>query len=199
MLIAGFTIDGDAPDNFDSLVAADPSPSERRALADFRLSPDAIIQLLYTSGTTGEPKGVCHTSNTMLSNLVPFAERLGLGRDDVFHMPSPMAHQLGFMYGLVLPVMLGATAVLQDVFVPAEMRRQIAETGALNGGDVNEHVIAAGIRGDEAEALGGVEPLDGSLIHGVSFRGRVSKRRAHWRSARFHTRLGPAPPSRRTP
>ncbi len=94
------------------------------------LSPDAVIQLLYTSGTTGEPKGVLHTSNTMLSNLVPFAERLGLGADDVIHMPSPMAHQLGFMYGLVLPVMLGCTAVLQDLFAPAEMARQITAEGA---------------------------------------------------------------------
>ena len=97
----------------------DAPPRERRP------SPDDVIQLLYTSGTTGEPKGVMHTSNTMLSNLVPFAERLHLGADDVIHMPSPMAHQLGFMYGLVMPVMLGATAVLQDIFDPKEMARQI--------------------------------------------------------------------------
>jgi cyclohexanecarboxylate-CoA ligase len=117
------------------------------------LSPDAVIQLLYTSGTTGEPKGVMHTSNTMLSNLGPFAARLGLDGDAVIHMPSPMAHQLGFMYGLVLPVMLGATAVLQDVFVAAEMARQITEERAtftmgatpfLN--DLTEFVAASGQR-----------------------------------------------------
>ena len=66
----------------------------------------------------------------MLSNLAPFAERLRLGADDVIHMPSPMAHQLGFMYGLVLPVMLGAKAVLQDIFAPAEMARQIVREAA---------------------------------------------------------------------
>lgn len=115
------------------------------------LAPDDVIQLLYTSGTTGEPKGVLHTSNTMLSNLVPFAERLALGEADVIHMPSPMAHQLGFMYGLVLPVMLGATAVLQDVFAAPEMARQIAQENAtftmgatpfLN--DLTEHVAGGG-------------------------------------------------------
>jgi cyclohexanecarboxylate-CoA ligase len=43
------------------------------APAAVSLGADEVIQLLYTSGTTGEPKGVLHTSNTMLSNLVPFA------------------------------------------------------------------------------------------------------------------------------
>lgn len=123
-------VDGEGEESFDRLVANDASAAELAALATRRLSPDAVIQLLYTSGTTGEPKGVSHTSNTMLSNLVPFAERLHLGENDVIHMPSPMAHQLGFMYGLVLPAMLGATAVLQDVFIAATMARQITEEGA---------------------------------------------------------------------
>jgi cyclohexanecarboxylate-CoA ligase len=116
-----------------------------------RLGPDDVIQLLYTSGTTGEPKGVLHTSNTLLSSLMPFAARLGLGETDVIHMPSPTAHQLGFMYGLMLPVMLGATAVLQDVFGAPEMARQIVREGAtftmgatpfLN--DLAEHVERTG-------------------------------------------------------
>jgi cyclohexanecarboxylate-CoA ligase len=114
--------------------------------------PDEVIQLLYTSGTTGEPKGVMHNSNTMLSNLEYFAERLGLGVDDVIHMPSPLAHQLGFMYGIVLPIMLGGTAILQDIFAAPEMARQIRDEAAsftmgatpfLN--DLTEHVAATGL------------------------------------------------------
>ena len=121
-----FVAGGQGPDGFDTLLTPPPSMPD----ATSRPGPDEAIQLLYTSGTTGEPKGVLHTSNTMLSNLGPFAERLHLGTDDVIHMPSPLAHQLGFMYGLVLPVMLGCKAVLQDLFAPAEMARQIVQEGA---------------------------------------------------------------------
>jgi cyclohexanecarboxylate-CoA ligase len=122
-----FVVGGTGDAAFETLFSAqagNEAPSQDR-----RPSPDDVIQLLYTSGTTGEPKGVMHTSNTMLSNLVPFADRLHLGAEDVIHMPSPLAHQLGFMYGLVMPVMLGATAVLQDIFDPKEMARQITGEG----------------------------------------------------------------------
>jgi cyclohexanecarboxylate-CoA ligase len=87
----------------------------------------------------------------MLSNLEYFAERLGLGVEDVIHMPSPLAHQLGFMYGIVLPIMLGGTAILQDIFSAPEMARQIRDEAAsftmgatpfLN--DLTEHVAATG-------------------------------------------------------
>jgi cyclohexanecarboxylate-CoA ligase len=122
-----FVVGGDGPEAFTALIDSggnDVPPREERA------APDDVIQLLYTSGTTGEPKGVTHSSNTMLANLGPFADRLGLGGGDVIHMPSPMGHQLGFMYGLVLPVMLGAKAVLQDVFDPQAMTRQIVDEKA---------------------------------------------------------------------
>lgn len=118
----------DGPNGWEQTLGAgvnvDPAAADALFAAN-KPQGDDLIQLLYTSGTTGEPKGVMHTSNTMLSNLRPFAERLRLTGDDVIHMPSPMAHQLGFMYGLVLPVMLGATAVLQDIFDVKEMARQL--------------------------------------------------------------------------
>ena len=92
-------------------------PAAARALfAERRPTPDDVIEVLYTSGTTGEPKGVMHSSNTLVSNLVPYVRRLGLGAGDVVLMASPLAHQTGFMYGVMMPVMLGCTVVLQDIW-----------------------------------------------------------------------------------
>ncbi|NKE68899.1 AMP-binding protein [Ramlibacter sp. RBP-2] len=82
------------------------------------VGPDDVVQVLYTSGTTGEPKGVMHTSNTLFSNLLPYVNRMQLGRDDVILMSSPLAHQTGFMYGLMMPIYLGGRVVLQDVWEP---------------------------------------------------------------------------------
>jgi len=83
------------------------------------LAPNDVMQLLYTSGTTGEPKGVMHTSNTLLGAVAKFAERLELGPSDVIFMPSPLAHQLGFSYGMLMPLVLGIPLVLTDIWNPA--------------------------------------------------------------------------------
>lgn len=90
----------------------------RALFAERHLSGDDVVQLLYTSGTTGEPKGVLHTSNTLLSNVRPYAERLHLSSDDILFMASPMSHQTGFLYGLMMPIYLQTTAVLQDTWDP---------------------------------------------------------------------------------
>jgi cyclohexanecarboxylate-CoA ligase len=86
-----------------------------------------VTQLVYTSGTTGEPKAVMHTPNTLIGNIAPFIERVGLDAGDVVLMASPMAHQTGFLYGLMMPIILQATAVLQDSWAPDVAARIIEE------------------------------------------------------------------------
>ncbi|MBP8307629.1 MAG: cyclohexanecarboxylate-CoA ligase [Burkholderiaceae bacterium] len=114
-------VDGAGANSFDALLSGQPwetEPDASAILTRDRPGPDDITQLIYTSGTTGEPKGVMHTANTLMSNIIPYAQRMALGADDVVLMASPMAHQTGFMYGLMMPVMLRATVVLQDVWEP---------------------------------------------------------------------------------
>jgi cyclohexanecarboxylate-CoA ligase len=111
-------VGGDGEESFEQVLLGDRRPESAVWFTARRPRADDVMELIYTSGTTGEPKGVMHTANTLLSNLRPYAERLELGGDDVVLMASPMAHQTGFMYGLMMPVMLGATAVLQDFWEP---------------------------------------------------------------------------------
>lgn len=128
VIVAG----GKGANSFDALLM-DPSlvaDDALRALsARVRGDANDVCQLIYTSGTTGEPKGVMHTANTMYSNLVAYSERLGMNADDVVLMFSPMAHQTGFMYGFLLPVMLHARIVLMDNWDKDIAARLIAEEG----------------------------------------------------------------------
>ncbi len=123
-----FVIGGEGEEAFERLLEA-PSIAKGAALSLSKGPPpsaDDVIQILFTSGTTGEPKGVMHTSNTLISALTPYAERLHLGASDVVLMASPMAHQTGFMYGLMMPIVLGAKAVLQDQWNPERAADLIA-------------------------------------------------------------------------
>ncbi|WP_298281021.1 cyclohexanecarboxylate-CoA ligase [Acidocella sp.] len=112
-------VDGEGQDSFEALLSGpewEKTTGAREVLRATRPTGDDITQLLYTSGTTGQPKGVMHSANTIVSNIAAYAGRLGLGEADVVFMASPMAHQTGFMYGLMMPVMLRASAVLQDIW-----------------------------------------------------------------------------------
>jgi cyclohexanecarboxylate-CoA ligase len=114
-------VGGEGPDSFEALLSGpawELEPDAARVLAATRPGPDDVTQLIYTSGTTGEPKGAMHSANTMMANLRPFIERMHLGADDTVLMASPLAHQTGFMYGIVMPVMMQGGAVLQDIWEP---------------------------------------------------------------------------------
>jgi cyclohexanecarboxylate-CoA ligase len=116
-------VGGGGADDFDALLVEpewEKAGDAQSILTSARPGPDDITQLIYTSGTTGEPKGVMHSANTLMANILPYAERLRLGADDVVLMASPMAHQTGFMYGLMMPIMLRASAVLLDVWDPVK-------------------------------------------------------------------------------
>jgi cyclohexanecarboxylate-CoA ligase len=121
-------IGGNGRNAFEALPEADDLTRERLVVS--RPGPDDVIEILYTSGTTGEPKGVMHTSNTLYANILPYASRLALGKDDTVLMGSPLAHQTGFLYGLMMPVALGAKVVFQDIWNASKAVDLIAAEGA---------------------------------------------------------------------
>ncbi|WP_287876952.1 cyclohexanecarboxylate-CoA ligase [Acidovorax sp.] len=125
-------VDGTGANSFEALLSGpewEQAPDARNILTRNRPGPDDITQLIYTSGTTGEPKGVMHSANTVMANIVPYAQRLHLDAEDIILMASPMAHQTGFMYGLIMPVMLKASVVLQDIWEPKKAIGLIQKEG----------------------------------------------------------------------
>jgi cyclohexanecarboxylate-CoA ligase len=95
------------------------------SLPDLRPDPNEVTLLIFTSGTTGEPKGVMHTHNTVVAANNPLPARLGITSDSVIHMASTLAHLTGFLYGARLNVQNGATCVLQDLWDAATFVRLV--------------------------------------------------------------------------
>ncbi|MCY4452563.1 MAG: AMP-binding protein [Immundisolibacterales bacterium] len=123
-----FVLGGEGENGFESTLIERRWEDEvdTRALFDERrVDPNEVIEICYTSGTTGQPKGVMHTSNTLAACVGIGPARLGLGSDTVVLMASPLAHQTGYLYGLLLPIRLGARTVLQDVWDPTTAARII--------------------------------------------------------------------------
>jgi cyclohexanecarboxylate-CoA ligase len=85
--------------------------------------PNAVHEIVFTSGTTGEPKGVMHTPNTTLSTVYSAIERLRFSERDVVLMASTLGHQTGYLFGYCLALLLGTTAVWMDVWNAAEAAR----------------------------------------------------------------------------
>ena len=95
-------------------------------LAPLKPHANDVTEIVFTSGATGEPKGVMHTSNTIVAPQLALAASLQLTRDEVIHIASTIAHQTGFLNGVRLPIQLGATVVLQDVWSAEKMVEWIA-------------------------------------------------------------------------
>jgi long-chain acyl-CoA synthetase len=91
--------------------------------------PDAVAVMLYTSGTSGKPKGVPLTHTNLLSNARTIIERAGLSDAEVFLGSLPMFHAFGLTGSMLMPLLLGAEATYQPRFLPERSAAAIAERG----------------------------------------------------------------------
>jgi len=82
------------------------------------LNPDTVRMILYTSGTTGRPKGVLHTHNSIHALIRQIGEHWLVADGDRFLVPSPIAHIGGSIYAFECPLLLGTTAVLMERWDP---------------------------------------------------------------------------------
>ncbi|MFC5463096.1 AMP-binding protein [Massilia niabensis] len=98
---------------FDDIIAAE-APLETLVEVD----PNAVKLLMYTSGTTGRPKGVLHSHNSILADCVKMKPVMQLKEPDHVFCPSPLTHVTGYLWILTMPWYGGLTAVTIDTWDP---------------------------------------------------------------------------------
>ncbi len=83
------------------------------------VDPDAVTFIMYTSGTTGFPKGVMH-SHKLIRNVVERGFRMGISHNDVILNYLPLFHAFGYSEGALMSLVTGAKQVLTAGFDPDE-------------------------------------------------------------------------------
>ncbi len=96
------------------------------------IGPDDVLEIVFTSGTTAEPKGVAITHGNVLGNIAPLENEIQkyLKYERLVHPVRflnllPLSHVFGQFLGIFLPQLMGASVIFQDSLNPAEVMRNI--------------------------------------------------------------------------
>jgi fatty-acyl-CoA synthase len=95
------------------------TPSEEISRLRAETTPEDVVNIPYTSGTTGFPKGVMTTHEQYLGQTVCFRERLGIHEKDRFIAIAPFFANFGNYFGILLPVMVGGCSIMIEAYDPA--------------------------------------------------------------------------------
>jgi acyl-CoA synthetase (AMP-forming)/AMP-acid ligase II len=105
--------------------SVDPEVARERALA---VSPDDVSDLIFTSGTTGRPKGVMTAHGQNIRAFEVWSDVVGLREGDRYLVVNPFFHSFGYKAGWLACIMRGATILPHAVFdVPAILDRVAAD------------------------------------------------------------------------
>lgn len=121
------------------------------------LQEDDVIEILYTSGTTGEPKGVLLTSRNLFSNLTAVSESIPISEHDVFLSILPLSHIFEQVVGFLLPFMAGAGIVYAHS--PAAIQGLLKEYGITKMAAVPEFLRVMMSRIEAKAEAGGKKKL----------------------------------------
>src|ERR1700674_1078102 len=181
-------------DDFGDAVAIPPKVQEPERDPGDASTRSTIAEILYTSGTTGEPRGVVLTHGNFLANLEPLEHGIDPYRKYErwlhplrFVSLVPLSHVFGQFMTLFVPPLLGATVVFERSANPAEVLRTVKRerATALIAVPRMLDALRAGIDG-EMEVRGRAPWFQRTF---ESAKGRKFLRRA-WMFRRIHRRFG---------
>ncbi len=107
--------------------------AERAKLAEIEvsLSPKDVINIQFTSGTTGAPKGAALTHHNILNNGNQVARGMRFTEEDRLVIPVPMYHCFGMVLGKLACVSAGAAAIFpSDAFEPLSVLEAVEQEKA---------------------------------------------------------------------
>ena len=125
-------VDHYVEDSGAALVLDDPAALPGDAEPDFEVAdraPDDTAVILYTSGTTGRPKGAELTHRNLTANVEVMLDLLSVERDDVVLGALPLFHSFGQTVGLNLAVASGACLALLPRFLPGDVLELVESAG----------------------------------------------------------------------
>jgi acyl-CoA synthetase (AMP-forming)/AMP-acid ligase II len=102
--------------------------------------PDRVVYIGFTSGTTGIPKGVMHTDNTLLANARSLVGDWDINDNSVIYTLSPLSHNLGFGT-IIMTLAAGAELVLHDLPKGSSVLERLFETNTTFLVGVPTHAI----------------------------------------------------------
>lgn len=102
--------------------------------------PNRVVYLAFTSGTTGEPKGVMHSDNTLLANARAISKDWHFGADSVLYTMSPLSHNLG-LGAMISAFASSSELVVHDLPKGGDLLDRLVETGASFLFGVPTHAI----------------------------------------------------------
>lgn len=117
-----------------------PEANASRCRTQPETNPDKIVYLAFTSGTTGMPKGVMHSDNTLLANGRALVKDWQLDQTAVIYSLSPLSHHIATV-ALEQLLVSGAELVVNDIPKGVTPLDRIIETGATYVLGVPTHAI----------------------------------------------------------